>query len=144
MPAIQLPEYYRLNRSVTGCDSNPQLPVHGIAQLPFGKGRRSANKGPLAAVVGGWQFNGVFSAFSGLPFSVLSAGTSLDAPEARNGQTLVKSEVERFGEISAGKAFFDPLAFAPVTQARFGTAGFNLLRGPGYVGFDGGLFRNIQ
>ena len=30
-----------------------------------------------------------------------------------------------------GQAYFDPLAYAPVTGARFGTSGFNQLRGPG-------------
>ena len=38
----------------------------------------------------------------------------------------------------------DPLAFAPVTTARFGTAGFNILRGPGAVNLDMGLFREFR
>jgi hypothetical protein len=34
--------------------------------------------------------------------------------------------------------------FAPVTQARFGTAGFDLLRGPGTVNLDSSLFRTFR
>ena len=37
-----------------------------------------------------------------------------------------------------------PLAFAPVTQARFGTAGFNTMRGPGVRNFDFSLFRQFR
>jgi hypothetical protein len=40
-------------------------------------------------------------------------------------------------------SYFDPFAFAPVTDARFGTAGFNTLRGPGLANVDLGLFREF-
>ena len=42
------------------------------------------------------------------------------------------------------RRFFDPLAFAAVTTARFGTAGFNTMRGPGVVNLDLGVFRNFR
>ena len=40
--------------------------------------------------------------------------------------------------------FYDPTAFAEVTEARFGTSGFNALRGPGIVNWDFGLFREFK
>ena len=43
-----------------------------------------------------------------------------------------------------GQSWFDPLAFAPVTTAAFGTAGFNTLRGPGTVNLDASLFRDFR
>ncbi len=144
-PAIQIPEYNRLNRSVTGYDRTHNLQVTALAELPFGKGRRYLSGGGLgSAIFGGWQVNSVFSAFSGLPFSVTSAATSLDAPGNTQRADLVKAEVQKLGGIGSGSAYFDPLAFAPVTGARFGTAGFNLLRGPGYIGVDGGIFRTFR
>ena len=39
----------------------------------------------------------------------------------------VKPTVQKLGGVGRGQSFFDPLAFAPVTQPRFGTAGFNSL-----------------
>src|SRR5262249_2389279 len=57
---------------------------------------------------------------------------------------LVKPSVAKLGGAGRGQAFFDPLAFAPVTAARFGTAGFNLLRGPGLNNWDFGLFREFH
>ena len=48
---------------------------------------------------------------------------------------LVK-EVQILGGTGPGKPWFDTIAFAPVTQSRFGTAGFNCLRGPGHANLD--------
>ncbi|MCC6262245.1 MAG: TonB-dependent receptor [Bryobacterales bacterium] len=144
-PAIQLADYYNLNRSVTGYDRTHNLQVTGLVELPFGRGRRYLNSGGiLSAITGGWQLNSVFSAFSGLPFSVSASGVSLNAPGNSQRADQVKPRVERFGKVGAGSAYYDPLAFAAVTDARFGTAGFNTLRGPGYIGVDGGLFRNFK
>jgi hypothetical protein len=42
-----------------------------------------------------------------------------------------------------GQSWFDPLAFREVTEARFGNAGFNSLRGPHLYNLDLGLFRNF-
>ena len=39
--------------------------------------------------------------------------------------------------------YFDPTAFAPVNEPRFGTAGFNSLYGPGRVNWDLSAFRNF-
>ena len=49
------------------------------------------------------------------------------------------------GEVyhGAANAWFDPLAFRPVTDARFGTAGYDSLRSPGYVNLDLSFFRDI-
>ena len=48
------------------------------------------------------------------------------------------------GGIGRDNAYFDPLAFKPVTEARFGTAPFNVLRGPGVASWDLGVFRQFQ
>jgi hypothetical protein len=55
----------------------------------------------------------------------------------------VKGTVAKLGATGRGMAFFDPLAFAPVTQARFGNAGFYSMRGPGLVNWDFSLFREF-
>jgi hypothetical protein len=45
------------------------------------------------------------------------------------------------GGAGRGQSFFDPFAFAQVTQARFGTSGINCLRGPGIVNWNFGVTR---
>jgi hypothetical protein len=40
-------------------------------------------------------------------------------------------------------SWFDPFAFAPVNEARFGTASFNNLLGPSQFNIDFGIFRKF-
>ena len=88
--------------------------------------------------------NNIVSFYSGTPFSVTASGTSLNAPENDQRADQVKSDVAILGGIGATSAYFDPLAFAPVTEARFGTAPFNVLRGPGVASWDLGIFRQFE
>ena len=98
----------------------------------------------LSWLVGGWQINGILSAVSGSPFYVTSSGTSLNAPGSAQRADQVKEEVEILGGAGRGQSYFDPLAYRAVTDARFGTAGFNSLRGPGIFNLDMGLFREFR
>ena len=98
----------------------------------------------LSHIVGGWQVNNILSFYSGTPFSVTASGTSLNAPESDQIADVVKPDVAILGGIGRDNAYFDPLAFRPVTEARFGTAGFNSLRGPGVASWDLGVFRQFQ
>lgn len=56
----------------------------------------------------------------------------------------VKPDVAILGGIGPGQSYFDPLAFAPVTEPRFGNAGFNSLRGPGFANFDFSVQRQFS
>jgi hypothetical protein len=142
---INIPEYYDLNKSLSDFDRTHNLNITSIVELPFGRDRRWLNTGGvLSAVVGGWQVNNILSFYSGTPFSVTASGTSLAAPENDQRADQVKSDVAILGGIGPNSAYFDPLAFVPVTEARFGTAPFNVLRGPGVASWDLGIFRQLD
>ncbi len=142
---INIPEYYDLNRSLSDFDRPHNLNITSIAELPFGPNRRWLNDGGVVSqIVGGWQVNNILSFYSGTPFSVTASGTSLNAPESDQRADQVKSDVEILGGIGRDNAYFDPLAFKPVTEARFGTASFNSVRGPGVASWDLGVFRQFQ
>jgi len=144
-PSITIPQYYALNRSVSSFDRTHNVQITYIAELPFGKGKPLLNqRGILAAILGGWQLNGYLSFYSGLPFSVTASGTSLNAPYNTQRADQVKPSVAILGGVGPGQPYFDPLAFAPVNDVRFGTAGFRSLRGPGVRDWDGGVFRNFM
>ena len=140
-PNIPIPQYFDLNYALEPGDRTHVFNMAGIAELPFGKEKRFVRSGIGAALLGDWQVNGVLAMYSGSPFSVSANGTSLNAPGSSQRADLVKSSVAILGGVGE---YFDPLAFAPVTEARFGTAGFNLLRGPGTVNLDLSLFRNFK
>jgi len=142
--SINIPEYYDLNRRVSNFDRTHNLQITNISELPFGRGKRFLNEGGfLSMLLGGWQVNNMLSFYTGTPFSVTAGSASLNAPGSSQRADQVKPSVEILGGIGPGQAYFDPLAFAPVNEERFGTAGFNTLRGPGVANWDFGLFRNF-
>ncbi|HWQ34632.1 MAG TPA: TonB-dependent receptor [Blastocatellia bacterium] len=149
---INIPQYYYLNRSLSGFDRPHNLQITNITELPFGKGRKYLNdRGILSAIVGGWQVNSILSFFSGLPFTVTSSGSTLNAPGNSQTADLIKPKVEVFGNNGPGQKYFDVTAFRavgsdpdPNNRARFGTSGFNILRGPHRSQWDFGLFRQFR
>lgn len=143
-PRIMIPEYYSLNKALSPFDRTHNLNITNITEVPFGPHRRWLNSGgAAAAILGGWQVNNLLSFYSGTPFDITASGTSLNAPESSQRADQVKSNVEILGGIGRGNSYFDPLAFKPVTEARFGTASWGALRGPGYANWDVGLFRDL-
>jgi hypothetical protein len=144
-PKINALNYYYLNRAVQNYDRTQSLAISGVLELPFGHGKRwfSQNRAG-AAVLGGWRVNTLATFMTGLPFYVSASGSSLNMP-GQNAQRAdqVEPNVAILGGIGANSSYFDPLAFQPVTTARFGTAGFNSLRGPGVANVDLGIFRQF-
>lgn len=142
--AIPIPSYLNLNRSVSGFDRTHQFHVSTIYELPFGKGKTfAASGGPAAMLLGGWEISGIFSAYSGLPFTVTDSGTILNAPNNTQRADQVKATVDMPRGVGVGRPWFDPTAFAPVKTPRFGTAGFYILRGPGLGNVDVSLSRTF-
>ena len=143
-PYIQVPEYMRLNRNVSPLDVPHNFSTSGFAELPFGEGKKWANTNPAAkAMLSGWQVNGVLVLYSGEPFSVSAAATSLNTPGSTQRADQVVQNVSYLGRTGPSQSWFDPLAFKPVTEVRFGTAGFNTLRGPGTANLDLSVFRQF-
>jgi hypothetical protein len=141
---ILIPQYFGLNKGTQGGNTPHKLDVSAMYELPFGEGKRFLNSGGVAAAIaGGWQVNTYVSAYSGTPFTVSAAAASLNANSPQVAD-LVKDNVEILGDIGVSSAWFDATAFKPVTEARFGTAGFNTMRGPGYANVDMSFFRTVR
>jgi hypothetical protein len=144
-PAIQLPQYINLDRAFAPTDRTHDFTLSGMYELPFGKGKPLLNRGGIvSALAGGWQLNGLFVAYTGLPFSVSGSSTSLNAPGNTQRADQVLPSVTILHGVGPGQSWFDPLAFANVTAVRFGTAGFDSVFGPGAVNLDASLFRSFR
>lgn len=142
-PRIAIPEFYHLNYGISDLNRPHNFNLTNLTELPFGTGRRWLNeRSILSAIVGGWQVNNILSYTSGTPFNVTSSGNSLNAPESQQRADLVGTPTI-LGGTGRGNPYFNPLAFAPVTEARFGTAPWNVLQGPGFWRWDFGLFREF-
>ena len=138
------PSQFHRNRALSSFDRPHNLVVGWVAELPFGQGKPFATEGLAKILFGGWQLNGIFSKYSGTPFTVTASGTSLNAVANMQTADQVKDEVTILGGTGPGQPYFDPLAFRSVTDVRYGNSGLNLLRGPGFTNLDLGLFRDFR
>ena len=143
-PRIHLPSHFQLNRAVTDLNIPHNFQFSGIYELPFGRGRKFATSGPGSWFLGGWQINSLLSAMSGEPFSVTAPGTDLNAPGNAQRADLLSTEVRKVGGAGPGQVWYERSAFGQVREARFGTAGWNILQSPGIINLDGSLFRNFR
>ncbi len=141
--SILIPQYRFMDRYQTTADRTHHLILSGSYDLPFGKGKRFAQQTVPAAILGGWSVNGIFNHWSGAPFTVVASGSSCNCPGNTQVADLIKKDVAHAGRGVGGQPYFDPTAYAPVTTARFGTSGFDQLRGPGNNNLDMSIFRNF-
>jgi len=148
--AIKIPEYRHLNWGLSSLHMPHKFALSSIFELPFGTGKRWLESGTASAILGGWQVNAILMAYSGSPFTVSSSSGSLNTPGSSQRADQVKDTIQTFRPPnSAVKAreqvsWFDPMAFAPVTETRFGTSAFNKLLGPSQFNLDMGFFRKFQ
>jgi hypothetical protein len=136
------PRNIRLDRGLSSFDVRHNLVVSYIWDIPVGSGRRVDLRNPwLNAIVGGWQFNGLTTARSGTPFT-----PSLSVNPAQSGHARPDRIADGnlpSGERSADQ-WFDPSAFVAAVPFNFGTAGRNILIGPGLFNTDFGLFKRFR
>lgn len=103
-------------------------------------------------VLGSWQVNGITTLMSGTPFTVFdSTDVSLQggAPEITG---FSSNRPDVVGDPNSGPQqvdnWFNAAAFQqldPVANAgQFGTAGRNIVQGPGYANFDFSALKNIR
>ena len=138
------PSQFHRNRALSSFDRPHNLQIGWVAELPFGEGKPFATEGLAKLLFGGWQLNGIFSKYSGTPFTVTASGTSLNAPGNPQTADQVLDEVKILGGTGPGQSYFDPLAFRSVTDVRYGNTELNTLRGPGFTNLDLGLFREFR
>jgi len=137
------PELWGRNRAPAGFDRTHNFQMYGVYSLPFGKGQRYANDGGLGKVIGNWQLNAIFSKYTGTPFTIGTANTSLNAVDGTQTADQVKDKVQILGGVGRGNSWFDPYAFVPVTAVRYGNSGRNIVRGPGVTNLDASIFRDF-
>ena len=126
------------NYGPAGYDRTHIFQLGFVAELPFAKHSTS----PVAAIVKNWSLNGLVSAFTGTPFTVSASGASVNS--RGNAQTAdLVGTITKLGGIGAGDPYYDPSAWARVTDVRFGNTGRNTVRGPGWWNIDLSLFRQF-
>jgi hypothetical protein len=138
-PAVNIPQYFHLNRGPQSTDISHMFSASAVAELPFGKGKRWAQGGMASKLAGGWQLSTVVTAHTGTPFTATASSSSLNSPNSSQFADCT-SPPQEIGDIYG---WYAKSAFAVPATGRFGTCGTNSLRGPGLVNADLGLERKI-
>jgi hypothetical protein len=97
----------RAEKSVSALDTTHRLSIGGVWELPLGKGKPVALSGVPAAVLGGWQLNGIWTYASGNVLGMTATNTTFAQGGGQrphwNGRdaSLDTRNVDRWFDISA-------------------------------------------
>jgi hypothetical protein len=146
-PDVFSPYNLKLNRGVGSYSILHQFGGNFSYQLPFGSGQRfgSGASGFVNHLIGDWQWNGIFTAQGGFPFTPL-AGSNTSGTGDSNQSDTPNWNPNFKGPVILGRPdqWFDPRAFQLAPQGTFGNVSRGSLRGPGLVNFDTSLFKKFR
>ena len=128
------------SRGRSSFDIRHNFVANVVYELPFGRGSH----------FGGWEISGVASVHSNVPFTPVLAFDNADS------QSLTITERPNLAgnpytgtcpsgaKVGTATCWFNPCAFALPPPGQFGTAGRNILRGPGFAQLDLALQKSFQ
>ena len=131
------PYAMNLEKALSSFDHRRRFTANAVYDLPFGKHKA----GWMIAAIGGWRVAEVFTVQSGAPFTVnlsAAAGRNVSPTGLVNGVNLERPDLignPNGGSRSAAQ-WFNTAAFVLPAQGTFGTAGRNIVTGPGLVDLD--------
>jgi hypothetical protein len=136
------PYNLRLERGNSSLDLRHRFVFSSLYEIPYGRGRMYGKdlSGVMDAVLGGWQLNGILTLQSGQPFDLTDPGNPETRPD-------ITGNPETFGDPDR---WFTTTVFARVptngsgVKLRPGSAGRNILYGPGIKSLDFSLFKNFH
>ncbi|HEU0119827.1 MAG TPA: TonB-dependent receptor [Bryobacteraceae bacterium] len=149
LPLTNLDSAIRRNRAVAGYDRTHMFVMSWVYELPFGAGRTFNLRGIADKIAGGWRVNGIYSAYTGTPFTVTATDNSLNAPGSTQTADLI-GPVVKTGDVGPGTQYYAVTAFGDpnfqrvANTYRFGTMGRNTLRGPGFQKADLAMFKDFK
>jgi hypothetical protein len=131
---VQDPNNIRAERGITSQPAS-NFTVSAVYELPFLKSRR----GFVGAAFGGWEMTSIFTAQSGGAFTPI-----ISTDPANTGTSKRPNRIADGGLSNPGiDRWFNVAAFQVPALYTFGNSGVNILRGPGMVNWDAGLFKNF-
>ncbi len=132
---------FALDRAVSSFNTPHVFSLSWVYEVP-----RVRRGGWLARqVTGGWQLNAILTARSGQPVNITS-GTDTNLDGNTNDRPDAVGNPKLGGDRSRAQAiaqFFNTAAFVP-TASLYGSAGRNILYGPGSVNWDAAAFKQFR
>jgi hypothetical protein len=143
------------SRASSNFDVRHSLSISYVYALPIFR----HSTGLVHTLLGGWQWSGITVAQTGAPFSVANGTTYSDNAGVANGISgIIPSFPDVVGNPNSvpaavqqafqqqgtfGKLLYNPTAFDIPVGLTFGDATRNMLRQPGRLNFDMGLFKRF-
>ncbi len=138
------PTHRNLDRSVADFDATQSWRFNAIYEVP-----RMASGGLADKILSNWRISSILKLQSGLPFT-----PSVGSNRSRSGLNNGGANIDRPDLLPGRKAsniilggpqrYFDPTAFALQAAGFLGTAGRNILRGPGLANLDFSLVKSAS
>jgi hypothetical protein len=169
--APQFYKNYGIERGLSNQDQPYRLSLSSLYELPIGRGKRWGHdvSRALDYAIGGWQINGIYTLQAGLPFNVTVDGNPGNTRADLIGKLSVApgnlthyitetyQQCGQPGQMMPTGPFTFPLSAIPaacLANGKFqspggvynapGTAGRDILRGPGSSNIDLALFKNFS
>jgi len=138
-------------------DVRQRVSVSYVYELPFGRGKQMLNHGPMSWILGNFRTSGVYTFYSGHPFTVNAGGTLGSALDPFGDATATPyvigkphivgdptcwfyaSQNSACGTLAPGQTD----AYALPLAGQFGNSGRNTLVGPHTNVFDAALLREF-
>jgi Carboxypeptidase regulatory-like domain len=151
----------RVCRGNSDFDIRHLVNANFIYELPFGRGKAFGSNMPGWAnqIIGGWEFTGIFTARSGLPFGTTTTafpvGFNFNSPAAFNNGNVGSLQEGIHDDTATGtiQFFADPRAVFSSAKPLDGAIRFphhgeignrNVFRGPGFWNIDTALIKTWQ
>lgn len=149
VPNFQTSNNRRLERSVSSQEVSQRLALSYTVELPVGKGRVlwGGAKGPLSAIVSGWQLNGIHSFQTGRPISVTATPNQVNAFNSVARPNSTGKSAKLSGPVNARlDRYLDTAQFTPAPAFTLGNVSRTLpdVRTPGMIGTDVSLSKNVR
>ena len=121
-----------------------------VYELPFGPGKAwgSGWRGGTAKLLGNWQLNGIVTMQAGQPYTVALPGELDNSNTGRSSYGFGagdRPDLVRNPNLASPdpQAWFDTTAFALPAFGNFGSAGRNIVQGPGLANVDFSVLKNV-
>lgn len=129
------------SRSVAGFDLTNVLALDMVYEVPFGAGKKfSTGNRVLNYALGHWQFNNIFTAHSGMPYTPVAGA---DIANIGGGEEYLNKVGNPHLSNPTPSEWFNTAAYALPAAYTFGDAGRNSLRSARYWDWDASVFRSI-
>lgn len=134
---------FRRNYARADFDRTHMFVQSQIWDLPFGKGRRWLQNGPLNTVLGGWRVSNVITFMTGTPLNFGCNCLSIKSPGNHQSPSITGPVAEPKGVDTQlwfdTSVFFDPTKAAPGNAPTFGNVGAYWISGPNLFNLDSSL-----